>query len=248
MADIKQLELFSEFGSEKLNLVKTDPEDSPLVRERQIFSPCNRFSLDLCQYADFTSTYQMPKVDGVTITQLPSEIQAFYRSKKKISPGVWGHCYTEDRRLLPFLSNPYKMLEKLDGYEVVLGLDLSIKPEMPLPMIAGISFYNKLSTCFWQKMGKIVVQNVVWACQNTYDICFDGFAHHAPVAVNSIGLGKDKRSQQIWDEGYEAMIDVLNPTLVIRYGSPRPCEKKEISVYYENDNQRFGKYGRKWIV
>lgn len=244
MANIEQLELFSEFGSQNLNLAKADSDVLPVMRERQIFSPCNQFSLDLCQYADYTSTWQMPKVAGETITLPPSEIQAFYRSKRTLGPGVWGHCYTEDRRLLPFLTNPYKMLERLDGFEVVIGLDLSIKPEMPLPMIVGISYYNKLVTCFWQKMGKRVVQNVVWACRNTYDICFDGYARHAVVAVNSTGIGKDKRSQQIWDDGYEAMIDALDPTLVIRYGSARPCEKKEISVYYENDNQRFGRYGR----
>ncbi len=245
MSMIKQLELFSEFGSQNQNLVKADLDVLPVMRERLIFSPCNQFSLDLCQYADFTSTWQMPKVAGENITQLPNEIQAFYRSKKSVEPGVWGHCYTEDRRLLPFLTNPYKMLKRLECYDVVLGLDVSIKPEMPLPMIAGISFYNKLSTCFWQQKGKRVVQNVVWALRNSYDICFDGYAPHAPVAVNSVGIGKDKRAQQIWDEGYEAMIEALDPTLVIRYGSPRPCEKKEISVYYENDNQRFGNYGRK---
>ena len=101
MANI-ELELFSEFGSQNLNLAKADSDVLPVMRERQIFSPCNQFSLDLCQYADYTSTWQMPKVAGETITQPPSEIQAFYRSKRTVGSGVWGHCYTEDRRLLPF--------------------------------------------------------------------------------------------------------------------------------------------------
>lgn len=203
----------------------------------RVFNPMNRFSMDLCQHVGFTSMWQMPKVKGVNISA-PADIFAFYRLDNKPRPGIWAHCYTNDPRLLPFIHDPYRMANRISHYDGVLGLDLSIKPEMPLPIQMAVSFYNKLIMAFWQHCGINVVQNVVWGGPSSFDFCFDGYAQHATVAVNSTGIGRDRRSDYLWHCGYQAMLERLSPTLIIRYGSKRSGEREDISVYYENDNKK----------
>lgn len=209
---------------------------------RRIFAPGNRFALDICQYLEFTPVWEMPKIQAVDV-ESPKEIIAFYRNNESSADNVWCHFYTDDSRLMPFLTEPYRMVRNIMKFPAMTGIDLSIKPEMPLIMQLTVSFNNKLITAFWQHMGLTVVQNVVWASPATYDICFDGYAKHAMVAVNSTGVGRDKRSGYLWDQGYEAMLEYLQPSLIIRYGAKRPDERTDISIYFENDNKKSARYG-----
>ena len=213
------------------------------LENRQIFSPFNRFSLDICQHLEFTPVWQMPRIAG-TMVGAPTDLTAFYREVPATDGNTWRHFYTDDRRLLPFITNPYQMAEQLRQFPAVTGLDLSLKPEMPLPEQMAVSFYNKMIMAFWQHKGLTVVQNIIWGRPDSYSFCFDGYAKHSVVAVNSTGIGTDRRSCFLWDQGYEAMLDALEPTLIIRYGAKRPVERTDISVYFENDNKKASRYGR----
>ncbi|MBR1941922.1 MAG: DUF4417 domain-containing protein [Bacteroidaceae bacterium] len=231
--------LFPDFHS-----TMTETGAETFTSRKSIFQPGNRFSLDICQHIEFSSTWQMPIVKSIDVSAPPS-IKAFYRTGSSIAQGVCGHCYTDDRRLLPFVTDPYRMVKRLRGFDMVIGIDLSIKPEMPLPLQISISFYNKMIMAFWQSQGLKVIENVVWAGADSYDFCFDGYATGSVVAVNSTGIGTDKRSGYLWDKGYIAMLDALRPSLILRYGAKRSVEREDISVYYENDNKLEARsYGR----
>lgn len=209
---------------------------------RGIFAPGNRFGFDLFQHLSFTSRWQMPIIKGETL-DAPKELTAFYREGSPTQVTAWRHFYTDDSRLMPFLASPYQMADTIAKFPVVTGIDISLKPEMPLPMQLQASFCNKLITAFWQHRGMTVVQNVVWGSEFSYDFCFEGYAKHAMVAVNSTGVGRDKRSGYLWDKGYEAMLEYLQPSLIIRYGAKRPDERTDISIYFENDNKKSARYG-----
>lgn len=236
MNKIVQLELFPEFGSKKVK------REKDIWKSNFIFAPNNRFSLSICENVNFSSTYQMPIVNGCSI-ELPKDICCFYRLHNRNYSGVVPHFYTTDNRLLPFVNNPYRHLEMISNHPVVIGLDLSIKPEMPIPMKMGISFYNKLMMAWWQKQGKIVVPNVV-IDPSIIDCCLDGYPKNSVIAMNSSGIGKDKRAMNNWQIIYPHVIEKLNPKFIIRYGGKQPDEMENISAYYENDNKKFYRYGR----
>ena len=46
---------------------------------------------------------------------------------------------------------------------------------------------------------------------------------------------------------YEEALRVLEPILIIRYGDKMPCEREDISVYFENINLKNLRNGRKRI-
>lgn len=194
---VQQLSLFPE-------LQKTKKENNCSIivpatkNKRLIYLPKNEFSMDLCEHSDFITEWQMPKIQAVSISA-PMDIFAFYRFKKHVPANVWGHCYTTDKRLIPFITNPYRMVERLKIYDAVIGLDLSIKPTMPLPIKIGVSFYNKLITAFWQRKGLTVIPNICWCDESSYDYCFAGYPKNSVIAINSTGIGSNKRAQYLWE-------------------------------------------------
>ncbi len=207
-----------------------------------IFAPYNRFSMSLCEKVDFTSTHQMPVVCGCS-AEAPRDIFCFYRMRNSDIEGVIPHFYTSDDRLLPFLSDPYRHLRMICNHKIVLGIDISIKPEMLIPMKIAISFYNKLIMAWWRYNGITVIPNVIVDPQ-VIEWCIDGYPKHSVICMNSSGIGSDPRAKQNWQIIYPHVIEELSPTLILRYGAKQPNEAEEISVYYENDNRKFRDYGR----
>ena len=240
MHNIKELELFAEFGSEKLNEDKTD------TSWHGIFQPTNQFSMSLCENVNFTSKYQMPKVSTCTI-ETPRDICCYYRLGNTTADGVIPHFYTPDKNLIPFINDPYGHYEKIAHHRVMIGLDISIKPEMPIPMKMAVSFYNKLHMAWVGTRGNIVVPNVV-VDPAIIEVCLDGYPKHSVIAMNSSGIGNDKRAKENWQIIYPYVIDILQPLHILRYGAKQPNEVESISTYYLNDNEKSSRYGRKWFL
>lgn len=233
-----QLELFPDFGFKATETRHNRSETNG------IFAPTNRFSMSLCEEVNFTSEYQMPIVSGCLV-EAPRDIFCFYRLGNNSRAGVVPHFYTTDERLLPFLGDPYGHLEMISNHPILIGIDISIKPEMPDPMKIAVSFYNKLIMAWWQHHGKIVIPNVV-VDPSIIEQCLSGYPKHSVIAMNSSGIRKDKRAQHNWQLIYPYVIKELDPVRIIRYGGKQDNEVEEISVYYNNDNDhlKFTSYGR----
>lgn len=236
MADNHQLELFPDFSSQN---IKT--KDERWINYNGIFMPNNHFSLSLCEHVNFTSTYQMPVVQACHVEQ-PKDIRCYYRLRNRSVAGTIPHFYTNDSKLLPFLGEPYRYYDKICHHKTVIGIDISIKHDMPTPMKIAISFYNKLLMAWWHYMGLTVVPNVI-VDSTIVDICLDGYPMDSVIAINSTSLGKDARARQLWQETYPQIIEALKPTHIIRYGGKQPNEAEHISSYYDNDNKKSARNG-----
>ena len=232
----KQLALFPGMESERRE------QKNKNKQRGGIFTPNNRFGLSLCERVNFTSVYQMPIVKKCTI-DVPKDIYCYYRMGNRRIMDVIPHFYTSDEKLLPFLCDPFRHLKKIRIHKVVIGIDLSIKPEMPIPMKTAISFYNKLIMAWWQYIGMTVIPNVV-VDKSIIDVCLDGYPKRSIIAMNSSGIGTDKRSKQNWQIIYPHVVETLEPIKILRYGGKQPNEIEKISIYYENDNKKFKNYGR----
>lgn len=63
--------------------------------------------------------------------------------------------------------------------------------------------------------------------------------------VKRTGVKKSDYSKYLWLKGYNEAIRRLEPTHIIRYGEKMPEENEEISTYFENENYKKLKDGRK---
>ena len=67
----------------------------------------------------------------------------------------------------------------------------------------------------------------------------DGWPTDSVILINSIGIGHAARAKVGSRECYEAAIDILKPSFILRYGARQEDERTEISRYYPNNNKMF---------
>ena len=188
--------------------------------------------------------YGMPiikKYDG----DKPVKLQAFNKgiTQKQYKNTI--HFYLNDREFLRILTYPQKYLEILKHFKSVISPDFSQYIDMPSPMRFYHSFLNKAFAAYWSNNGINVIPNVTWSTPDSYDYSFIGIEKNGTIAINCTGVKKSDYSKYLWLKGYNEAIKRLEPTHIIRYGEKMPEENEEISTYFENENYKKLKDGRK---
>lgn len=198
----------------------------------------------LCEVLSFTGKYEMPVVKPIDC-QVPAAIAAMYRIKNHAVPSCCiPHFYTTDRNFESTWSTPYKCLEQLSRFPAVISTDFSLYNELVYAQKVWNIFRNKLLAAWWQYNGISVISNVSWIHGYDYDLPFDGWPLNSVIAVNSTGIGRDRRCKHMWLEGYNEMLRRLRPLHILRYGVRIEGERADISTYYPNDNKTFARHGR----
>lgn len=68
-----------------------------------------------------------------------------------------------------------------------------------------------------------VIPDVVWGDKESYEYCFLGIPKHSTVAVSTVGVSNDaewnNKEDSLFLDGYNEMMNRLEPTTVILYGS-----------------------------
>ncbi len=69
----------------------------------------------------------------------------------------------------------------------------------------------------WKSKGLTVIPTVSWGLTQSFDFCFDGIEKNATVAIGMIGC---KRNKLPFMRGYNAMLEKLEPSKIICFGTP----------------------------
>lgn len=199
----------------------------------------------ICNGIEFTSKNQFPIVRPI-VTEVPKNICSVHRLHRKTESFLknqCGHFFTNDKNIEPFWNYPYRYLSWLKKFDCITSTDFSIYTNMVQIQKLWNSFRNKLMTAFFQRNGISVIPAPSWADSPDIDIFMEGWPKNSVIAINSTGIGRDKRCRYVWLDGYYAMLDILKPLHIIRYGAYIEGENKEISTYYGNDNKKYYRYG-----
>ena len=188
---------------------------------------------------NFSSRYQFPKIAPFNYL-IPYGILSIDRIKGTKRIDLTPHFYVHDHKYSGLRSFANKYIDILRKYPSVIGPDFSVQPQMPLKEKEYIIFLNKKITAWMQRNGIKVIPNIIWCEGVDPNYCFDGFPKHSVIAINSTGIGNDLRSKQGWIEGDKKVIEILQPTHIIRYGAKQEGEYEEISTYFDNDNRKGG--------
>ena len=137
------------------------------------------------------------------------------KDTKNLYKGI--HFYVDDPRFEDVYRNPERSLEKFSKYRFLLLPDFSLFNEMPL--WRQIESIGKSRWCgaYWQSHGLLVIPSISWGLFPSYDFCFDGIEHGSIVAIGMIGCKNNKTK---FLRGYFAMLDRIEPSHVICFGTP----------------------------
>lgn len=197
----------------------------------------------LCRQISFTSSHEQPIIKPYK-GEIPHTLCAITRIRDRQDRTVCPHFYMDDAKFEKYWDYPQKYLPILQQYPYVIGPDFSVFYQWPKDLKTINAFRNKLLMAFWQKHGISVIPNVVWDDTRSIEPMIEGLPKHSVIAINSTGLRDYPMSTKLWQEGYEYVLNELQPTHILRYGAKQACEDESISTYYPNDNLILSGHGR----
>ena len=135
-------------------------------------------------------------------------------------------CYELDRNFAPLLKDPTAYVRVLRRFQAFISPDASLYWDMPLATQITNKYRNQAIGHYMQCQGLYVIPNVRWGDERTYTcdflpepLAFLGIERHSIVAVGSYGLVKTAEEKRHFKAGLTAMLDWLEPEVVLIYGS-----------------------------
>ena len=172
------------------------------------------------------NSYGIPLLQQIPLTRVPVWLAPYrqrIRANEPLDDGAV-HYFLDDYRFETVWKRPIKALEALAPYQTVLTPDFSLYREWPLMLQLWNTYRNRWCGRFWQEQGFSVIPTISWSTAESYDFCFLGVSHRSVIAVGTVGIQRDPLAQQLFIDGFRQMVERLEPTAVLSYGSvPAVC-------------------------
>lgn len=129
------------------------------------------------------------------------------------------HFFVDDYRFESVYRNPERSLERLRKYRFVLTPDYSLYSEMNLWRQIESIGKSRWVGAYWQDKDLTVIPTISWAQSQSYRFCFGAVEKNSIVAVGMIGC---KQNRLAFMRGYNTMLEAIDPSAVIVFGTPFP--------------------------
>ena len=182
------------------------------------------FHAFMVQNATYEGELEIPCI--APETAVPEKLISFSKAIGGTDYDAWVHFYEDDASFERLWNRPFKYLPILKRYKGVIAPDFSLYRDMPLVM-QHWNIYRSHAVAVWlQSEGVPVIANVRWGDERTYTdtllgekVAFQGVDKHSIVSVGTYGQIQTAESKRSFREGLIAMLDELEPQVVLVYGS-----------------------------
>lgn len=163
--------------------------------------------------------FEFPEIYPVTeLPDIDTWIQFNYAkstTKNKSKTGV--NFYILDQQFERIWINPDRYMKLLWQFAAVTGPDFSTYLDFPKSMRIYNTYRNRWLTRYWQECGLIVIPDVGWGLEDSFDWCFDGLPKHSIVSVSNVGAMESEENRANFKRGYIEMLNRLDPKEVLFY-------------------------------
>lgn len=196
--------------------------DSAARNSAVLSDGCNS---ELVYGAKFAGIFEIPIIKKPKKIIIPDYLVPFSKINRA-DPESFAVCeYENDDEFKELLINPKEYVEKIRGYSGFITPDCSIYRDMPLAVQITNIYRNRAIGYYFQKQGIYVIPNVRWGDERTYTkkffpekIAFLGVEKKSIVAIGSYGQLKDRVNRFYFEAGLDAMMEELEPKVVLVYG------------------------------
>ncbi len=133
--------------------------------------------------------------------------------------------YEHDIKFAAVLATTGEYVEDLRRFPGVISLDCSLYLDMPFCLQIINIYRNRAVAYYLQEQGIYVIPNVRWGDERSFTTCvlgekvaFLGLPHHSIVSIGTYGCIRKKEDKFYFREGLIAMLDELEPEVVLVYG------------------------------
>ena len=197
---------------------------------------------ELVKGAEFDGIFEIPVIKAPEIIALPKAMVPFSK-RDRVIPSHYAVCeYENDIEFADLLRDPNKYAREFRKYQAVISPDASLYWDAPFAAQVVNKYRNHAIGYYLQKKGVYVIPNVRWGDERTYTTCmfsqplaFLGVEKHSIVSIGTYGVVKTALEKQHFKAGLKAMIEYLEPRIVLVYGSMPKALFEEVekkTVFY----------------
>lgn len=148
-----------------------------------------------------------------------SKIELWGYAKAKLDEDEYNsktiHFFMHDWKFDNVYEKADVAMEKLAQYYALLTPDFSCYANMPIALQINSTFKSRWCGAYWQSQGMKVIPTINWSVDESYEFCFDGIEKGSVVAISTYYIKENDRG---FIEGYNKMLEVIEPSAIICYG------------------------------
>ena len=184
------------------------------------------FHAELVEEAAFCGHLEIPLIKKQEKLVIPEGMIPFTQRRKSAEKKEFIVFYEHDIRFAELLTAASDYLQELKSFPGVISPDCSLYRDMPLCLQIANTYMNRAIGSYLQSQGLYIVPNIRWGDERSYTTCilpekfaFLGVEKHSIVSIGTYGCVKGKENQRYFREGLIAMLEELEPEIVLVYGS-----------------------------
>ena len=183
-----------------------------------------------------TSQWNIPVVQPNHYTETPTRFMSFAEIKSiEDLSDVCCHFYVDDWRFVRVFDYPDDMIPILRNCMYVICPDFSQLIGWPRFACFSNSCWNKAIGAYWQMNGVNIVPNITWNYPDSYKYSVTGWPKGGMIAINSKGCLDTDESVYYWEQGYNFVLNEINPNKILRCGPIMPNEDISRSVFFSTN-------------
>ncbi len=184
------------------------------------------FRADLVRTAEFAGVFEIPAIKVPRKFIIPNDTIPFSQRNQTKDYSEFVVFYEHDIRFADVLLATDDYLDELRNFPGVISPDCSLYRDMPLVLQIANTYMNRAVGHYLQSQGIYVIPNVRWGDERSYTtavlpekFAFAGIAKHSIVSIGTYGCIQSRENKHYFREGLRAMLDELQPEIVLVYGA-----------------------------
>lgn len=184
------------------------------------------FRADLVKNATFDGLLEIPSIKKNEAILIPKDTIPFSLMNQTKDYSEFVIFYEHDIKFADLLLATDEYIDQLSDFQGVISPDCSLYRDMPLVLQIANTYMSRAIGHYLQQQGIYVIPNVRWGDERSYTTCelpekfaFLGLPKHSIVSIGTYGCIQSKINKYYFKEGLRAMLEELEPKVVIVYGS-----------------------------
>ncbi len=176
--------------------------------------------------ARFDGIFEIPIIEAPTHIIIPEGITPHTARNRSNNYKEAIGFHEMDVDFSEVLIHPEAFIEDFGRFAALISPDCSLYRDAPLTVQITNVYRNRAIGSYYQRHGLYVIPQIRWGSEATYTtkvlpekIAFLGAPKHSIVAVGTYGCISTKENKLHFRAGLEAMLDTLEPEVVLVYGS-----------------------------
>lgn len=184
------------------------------------------FRVALVETAFFDGKFEIPHIDAPKEIIIPNGLVPFSLRNRSENNMDFVCCYEHDVNFRELITNTESLVDDLKRFPGIISPDCSLYLDAPLCVQIADIYLNRAVGHYLQKMGLYVIPNIRWGDERTYTdeflgekVAFQGVDKKSIVSIGTYGQIKSAESKRYFREGLIAMLEELEPKVVLVYGA-----------------------------